>query len=105
MPMMPQGQPEQQMPDSPQQGQPQAGGASKLLSQINDGINKLGDLVERSQLPPEDKQNFMRLQESFMSFAEGMGQDQSAPRPEQRPMGDVGNVPMEAGARDVRPAL
>lgn len=95
----------QQMPPSQKDVGPadQGGGAEQLLTSINDNLNKLGDMIERSKLPQEDKQSFGNLMNAFYSFAENMSGSQDQQKPQQQQTS--GNLPMEAGARNVQPMM
>jgi hypothetical protein len=86
------------------QEQSQGGGspdsAQNLLVNIHSNLNKLGDMVGNSQLPPEDKKAFDMLMQSFINFADNLGQPvggkQQAP---------AGNVPYETMGRPSRQAM
>ena len=83
------------------------GKASSLIEDINQKLNQLGDIIDNSKLPPEDKQSYGDLMDSFYGFVENMNQPMGGnpqQQQQQRPI-ESGNVPIEAGNRNVQPAL
>ncbi len=85
-----------EMPAQPQQ---EAGGASQMVSSIHSELSKLMQMMGQSPaVAPEDKQQLAQIIQSFESFVEGLG---SAPGKQAQP----GNVPAEAGAAEVKPAM
>lgn len=69
---MPQGAPDpSQAPDAaPQDG---GGGPAKLISDIQDGMKKLGSLLEQSgAAEPEELQEYSQLIQGFESFIENL---------------------------------
>lgn len=78
--------------------------ASELLVTINESLNQLGDIVSRSQLPPEEKQQFGQVLSSFNEFASMMTEAPGQSKPK-APMGMQGNVPPETMGRNAKPAM
>lgn len=81
----------------------QPGQASQLLVQANDILNQLGDIVSKSQLPPEDKQQFGQLMSEFNSFAENMSQPVGANKPSAP--APQGVVPSETAGKPAMPMM
>lgn len=90
------------LPQGPQDAAPD-GDVTKLLVQVNSGLNQLASLIDRSPLPDEDKSQFGQIMMAFNQFAEGLGQPQDQKQPE--PKGPPGQVPMETAGRPSMPAM
>ena len=94
---------------APPQGQPQeqaqgaAGGdVTKLLVQVNSGLNQLAELIDKSPLPDEDKQQFNQIMSAFSSFTDSLGQPQGQQKPQQPA---PGQVTMETAGRPSMPSM
>jgi hypothetical protein len=75
------------------------GNASQLLVGINSGLNQLGEIIYQSKLPEEDKKRFDILMQTFMAFADSLGQAQGQGKAK------TGNVPVETMGRPAVQAM
>ena len=87
-------------PGAPQGAPGSQGGAGKLLADIHDQMSQLMSAMGQSeQMDPADKEQLASIIDQFQSFAQNLAGAPQAPAPMK------GNLPMEAGTADVRPAL
>jgi len=86
---------------APQQPeQPAQGGASQLVSDIHDKMSKLMGAVSQSGAVDEsDKAKLAQVIQQYEAFVNGLGGAKQPAAPAS------GNVPMEAGAANVRQAM
>lgn len=96
-----------QMPMPAEAGAPQPqqeqGGATKLVSDIHDGLMQLMDLMSKSdQVDDSDKQALGQVISQFQAVVEGLG---SAPGQQPQATGPKGPVSPEAGASGAQPAM
>lgn len=83
----------------PAQGAPKAQGPSQLLASAHQSLSQLQSMMSQApSVSDEDKQKLDGLLAGLQSFADGLS---SGPGPQ--PQGGV--TPVEAGARDVKPAM
>jgi hypothetical protein len=82
-----------------------AGSASQVVVEVQQGLSQLMDLMDKSQIvSPEEKAQFGQIMGAYQDFVHNVlgaapgGKPQAAPAPK-------GQVPMEAGGKEVTPAM
>lgn len=93
------------MADMPQ-GAPQPGGASTLVADIHSKMAELMDMLDSSGAGgEEDKQALSQIIQAYQTFVEqNLGSAPGQP-PQGAPAPAGGVAPMEAGAKNVQPAM
>ena len=93
------------MPQGPEQGQAprQPGGATQLVGDVHDKLMDFADLLSKAKGMEAESQKLGAIISQFQALVEDLGQGPGEQKPAapQAP----GAVPVEAGAKDVRPAL
>lgn len=80
-----------------------SGGATQLISDINDNMMKLVDILSQAKGAEDEAQQMGALVSQFQGIVDSLGQAPGAKKPEvSEPSGPV---PMEAGVSGAKPAM
>ena len=104
MPPAPQGAPAPaQGAPAPDQGAAPKGGASELVVQIHDGLQKLMELAQ-GKLPDQDLQHLGGIISEFQSFVDELGKPEGQEAPEEQAQDGGVAAPEAGGNPNARPA-
>lgn len=93
------------IPQAPQAAPPQApqgGSATKIVTDINSGLEQLAQMIGGSDaVDDDDKAKLAAVIQGYQAFVQGLG----APAGAKHSPAPGGAAPMEAGTADVRPVM